>query len=41
VTREQKVVAGCSALITGAWLLHQAFEGAGRPRPFWARFLPG
>jgi hypothetical protein len=41
VNRQQQIYAGCGAVIVGAWLLHQAFEGAGKPRPFWARFLPG
>jgi hypothetical protein len=41
VTRQQHIIGGCTALVLGAWWLHQAYEGAGKPRPFWARFLPG
>lgn len=41
MTRQQRVAAGCSAVVVGAWLLHTAYEGSGKPRPFWARFLPG
>ncbi len=41
MNRQQKIYAGCTALIVGAWWLHEAFEGSGRPRPFALRFLPG
>jgi uncharacterized protein YfaA (DUF2138 family) len=41
VTRQQKATAGAAAIVVGAWLLHQAYEGAGRSRPFALRFLPG
>lgn len=41
MTREQKAIAGAAAVVLGAWLLHQSYEGSGRPRPFALRFLPG
>lgn len=41
MNRQQKAAAGCVAVILGAWLLHQAYEGSGKPRPFALRFLPG
>jgi hypothetical protein len=41
VTRQQKAAAGAATVILGAWLLHQAYEGSGKPRPFALRFLPG
>jgi hypothetical protein len=41
MNRQQKVLAGATAMILGAWLLHEAYEGSGRPRPFALRFLPG
>lgn len=41
MNRQQKAAAGAAAMIVGAWLLHQAYEGAGRSRPFALRFLPG
>lgn len=41
MTRQQKAAAGAAAVILGAWLLHQAYEGSGKPRPFALRFLPG
>lgn len=41
MTRQQRTVAGVSAMVAGAWLLHTAYEASGRPRPFWLRFLPG
>lgn len=31
---------GGGFLLLGAMLLNDAFEGRGRPRPFWLRFLP-
>lgn len=36
-----KVCAGAALLCAGSWLLYEGFEGSGRKRPFWARFLPG
>lgn len=41
MTRQQKAAAGCALIVTGAWLLHEAYEKTGRPRPFALRFLPG
>jgi hypothetical protein len=41
VTRQQRAAAGAAAVVLGAWLLHTAYEGAGKPRPFALRFLPG
>jgi hypothetical protein len=41
VTPHQKVAAGAAAICLGSWLLYEGFEGSGRKRPFWARFLPG
>lgn len=37
---QQTVAAGVGAVILGSWLLYEAFEGSGRKRPFWARFVP-
>lgn len=41
MTRQHKVIAGAAAVVLGAWLLHEAYEGSGRSRPFALRFLPG
>jgi len=41
MTRQQHIVAGAAAICLGAWLLHQAYEGSGRPRPFALKLLPG
>lgn len=41
MTRQQRVAAGVAAVVAGAWLLHSAYEGSGKPRPFALRFLPG
>jgi hypothetical protein len=41
VTRQQRIAAGAAAMVAGAWLLHTAYEGSGKPRPFALRFLPG
>lgn len=41
MTPQAKVYAGAAALVLGSWLLYEGFEGSGRRRPFWARFLPG
>jgi len=41
VTRQQRITTGVAALVAGAWLLHTAYEGSGKPRPFALRFLPG
>lgn len=40
MSAQQKVAAGTGLLIAGSWLLYQGYEGSGRKRPFWARFLP-
>ena len=31
---------GVAALLVGSMLLYDAYEGRGRDRPFWLRFLP-
>lgn len=41
MTHQQQVLCGVSAICLGSWLLYEAFEGSGRKRPFWARFIPG
>jgi hypothetical protein len=41
MTRQQRVAAGVAAIVAGAWFLHTAYEGSGKPRPFALRFLPG
>lgn len=41
MTHQQKVAGGVASIVFGSWLLYEAFEGSGRKRPFWARFLPG
>lgn len=41
MTRQQRTAAGVAAVVLGAWLLHTAYEGSGKPRPFALRFLPG
>lgn len=41
MTAQQKVTAGCVLLVAGSWLIHEGFEGSGRKRPFWSKFLPG
>lgn len=41
MNRQQKAAAGAVCIVLGAWLLHEAYEGSGRPRPFALRFLPG
>lgn len=41
MNRQQKAAAGVALVILGAWMLHEAYEGAGRPRPFALKFLPG
>lgn len=40
MTPQQRVGAGVALFVAGSWLLYQGYEGAGRKRPFWARFLP-
>jgi len=41
MSRQQRVLAGCAAIVIGSWWLHTAYEGSGKPRPFPLRFLPG
>ena len=41
ISRKNAAIAGVVLVIGGAWLLHQAYEGQGKPRPFALRFLPG
>lgn len=38
--RNTELLVGVAALVLGAYLLHDAYEGRGRTRPFAARFLP-
>lgn len=38
--REHALYAGVAALMLGAVLLHDAYEGRGVDRPFWVKFLP-
>lgn len=38
---QQRVVVGAAFLCAGSYLIYQGYEGAGRARPWWARFLPG
>lgn len=40
MSHQQKAMTGALCVVVGAWLLHEAFEGSGRPRPFAFRFLP-
>jgi hypothetical protein len=35
------VAIGCTLVIGGAWILHEAYDNNGRKRPFLLRFLPG
>lgn len=37
----QQVATGAALILAGSWVLYQAYEGSGRRRPFWARFIPG
>jgi hypothetical protein len=39
--RRTAVGAGLAFIVLGAWLLSDAYESRGHPRPFWFRFLPG
>lgn len=35
-----EVVLGLATFVLAAYLVYDAYEGRGRPRPFLARFLP-
>lgn len=37
--RNTELVLGVAAFVTGAWLIHDAFEGRGRKRPFAAHLM--
>lgn len=39
--RQQKIAAGASLIVLGSWLLHEAYEGSGKSRPWFVKFLPG
>lgn len=39
--RQTRTAAGVALVIAGAWVLHQTYEGTGRPRPFYLRLIPG
>jgi len=41
VSHQQKVLAGATLIAAGSWVLYQAYEGAGRRRPWWVKALPG
>jgi len=41
LNRQQQILTGVSAICLGSWLLYQAYEGHGRPRPFLMKLLPG
>jgi hypothetical protein len=41
MNHQQKVAAGVAAIVLGSWLLHEAYEGAGRKRPWLTKWLPG
>lgn len=38
--RNVELAAGIALFLGSAWLIYDAYEGRGRSRPFWARFLP-
>lgn len=38
--RKTELALGIAAFILGAWLIHDAYEGRGKTRPFALRFLP-
>lgn len=38
--RRARVAAGIALAVAGAYLVHSAYEGAGRRRPFALRLLP-
>lgn len=39
--RATQTVAGLAIVVGGMWVLHEAWEGSGKHRPFWLRILPG
>lgn len=39
MSHHQQVLAGAACIVTGSWLLYQAYEG--RRTPFWLKLLPG
>jgi hypothetical protein len=41
VNHSQKVATGAALIIAGSVLLYQTYDGAGRKRPLWVKFLPG
>lgn len=38
--RSTELTLGVALFLASAWLIYDAYEGRGRPRPFVARFLP-
>jgi hypothetical protein len=38
--RRAELVLGVALFVASAWLIYDAYEGRGRPRPFAARLLP-
>ena len=41
LTVHAQTAAGLALVVAGAWIVHEAWEGHGRRRPFLLRFLPG
>lgn len=41
LTHQQALTGGVVLLIAGSWLLHEAYEGHGKRRPWALSFLPG
>lgn len=41
MTPQTKTALGMALIIAGAWVLHERYEGHGKPRPFLLKFLPG
>lgn len=41
MTHQQKIAAGAALIVLGSWLLHEAYEGSGRRRPWAVKLLPG
>lgn len=39
--RQVEIALGLALFIGGVWLIHDAYEGRGKKRPFAARLLPG
>lgn len=40
LSRQQQTALGVGVAVVGAWLVHEAWEGNGRKRPFLLRLLP-